>query len=134
MQRRLMTAAVVLAVGALAVLAEAKRVAPKDVTPVTQDGIEYSAPLAREGCVVATWVKDHREIWSRQIYVIKHEYLRGLEADVQTCFITRLQLQDGKLRVWNERGGEFELDLRTLEVKVLKGSALIDFARPHAAD
>lgn len=116
-----------LAIAALVTTAWAKRAAPKDVTPVTKDGIEYSAPVDREGFVVATWIKTKREIWSRQIYVIKHEYLHGLEGDVQTCFITTLELADGTLKIKNEQGSEFEMNLDKLEVKVLKGTAVIDY-------
>jgi hypothetical protein len=107
----------------------AKRAAPKAVPPIVKDGIEYSAPASRMGFVVATWTQTKREIWSRQVYVIKHEYERGLEEDVQSCFITRLGFQDGKLRVTNEAGGEFEVDPQSLAVKVLKGQAVIDFTQ-----
>jgi len=95
--------------------------------PVAKDGIEYSAPLSREGFVVAKWTKTGREIWSRQIYIIKHEYKLGLEEDVQTCFISALHFANGKLRVTNEQGGEFEIDLETLTVTVLKGRPVIDY-------
>lgn len=104
-----------------------KRAAPKAVKPVVKDGIEYSAPLNREGFVVATWLKTGREIWSRQIYVIKHEYKQGLEEDVQTCFITDLQFHDRKLKVTNEQDGEFEVDPDTLTLTVLKGKPVIDY-------
>jgi hypothetical protein len=107
----------------------AKRAAPKPVTPVVKDGIEYSAPLNRMGFVVATWTKTKREIWSRQVYVIKYEYQLGLEEDVQWCFITGLRFQDGELRVTNEAGGEFEVDPDSLTVKVLKGRAVIDHTK-----
>jgi hypothetical protein len=107
--------------------ASAKRAAPIQVKPVVKDGIEYSAPLSREGFVVATWIKTGREIWSRQIYAIKHEYKQGLEEDVQTCFITELQFYSRKLKVTNEQGGEFEVDPDTLTVTVLKGKRVIDY-------
>ena len=97
--------------------------------PVVKDGIEYSAPLEREGFVVATWIKTKREIWSRQVYVIKHEYKLGLEEDVQGVFITDLRIEGGKLKIKNEKGGEFELDPESLNVKVLKGHAVIDFTQ-----
>ena len=103
--------------------ASAKRAAPKPVQPVLKEGIEYSAPVSREGFVVATWTKSKREIWSRQVYVIKHEYKLRLEEDVQSCFISNLRFEKGKLRVTNEDGGEFEIDLDSLAVKVLKGRA-----------
>ena len=105
----------------------AKRSAPKPVAPVARDGIEYSAPLDRMGFVVATWTKSKREIWSRQVYTIKYEYKLGLEEDVQWCFITDLRFENGKLRVVNEAGSEFEVDPDSLSVTVLKGHAVIDY-------
>jgi len=106
-----------------------KRKPPKAVAPVTKDGIEYSAPLHRMGFVVATWMKTKQEIWSRQIYVVKHEYKYGLERDVQDCFITNLRFADGKLLVTNERGGEFALNPDSLEIRVLKGQGVIDYTQ-----
>ncbi|MEI6809929.1 MAG: hypothetical protein WCN95_14520 [bacterium] len=94
---------------------------------MVRDGIQYSAPRDRPGFVVATWIKTKREIWSRQIYVIKHDYKLGLEEDVQMIFITSLELGEGVLKVRNEQGSEFELNLETLAVKVLKGTSVIDF-------
>jgi hypothetical protein len=107
--------------------ADAKRAAPQTVAPIIKDGIEYSVPLNRTGYVVATWTKTHREIWSRQIYVIKYEYKQGLEEDVQWVFINGLRFENDKLRITNEKGGQFELDPETLAVKVIKGEAVIDF-------
>jgi len=79
--------------------------------------------------VVATWLKTGREIWSRQIYVIKHEYKQGFEEDVQTCFVTDLQFNNRKLKITNEQGGEFEVDPESLTVTVLKGVPVIDYTR-----
>jgi hypothetical protein len=107
--------------------ADAKRAAPRAVPPVIRDGIAYSAPPDRVGHVVATWAKTGREFWSRQVYAIK--YRRGLEQDVQWVFINDLRFEGGKLKVGNEKGGEFELDPESLNVKVLRGSAVIDFTR-----
>ncbi len=114
---------------ALALPAYAKRMAPKEVSPIQKNGVEYSAPIEKEGFVVATWIETKKVIWARQIYVIKYEHKKGLEGDVQTCFITNLELKDGKLRIVNERMSEFELDPKTLEVKVLKGSLKVDFSQ-----
>jgi hypothetical protein len=105
----------------------AKRLAPNPVKPVVRDGIEYSAPLNREGFVVATWIKTGREIWCRQVYTIKHEYKQGLEEDVQTCFITDLRFEKGKLKVTNEQNSQFEVDPTTLAVTLLKGQLVIDY-------
>ena len=124
MKRTLVVVTVVVLCVALPCLA--KRMPPKPVAPVTKDGIQYSAPLDHMGFVVATWLKTGREIWSRQIYVVKYEYQYGLEEDVQWCFITKIKFAGDKLRITNERGSEFELDPHTLEVKTLKGGAVID--------
>jgi hypothetical protein len=125
-----LSSSIILILGAclcLVISADAKRVIPKTVPYVIRDGIEYSAPLDRIGFVVATWIKTKREIWSRQVYVIKYEYKNGLEEDVQWVFINDLRYEDGKLKIRNEREDEFELDPETLNIKVLKGSAVIDF-------
>ena len=122
-----LVALILIACFCLTIPANAKRLAPKAVPPVVKDGIAYSAPLDREGFVVATWIKTKREIWSRQVYVIKYEYKLVLEEDVQGVFITDLRIEGGKLMIQNERGGEFELDPESLNVKVLKGQAVIDF-------
>jgi curli biogenesis system outer membrane secretion channel CsgG len=104
-------------------IAEAKRVAPKDVTPVTKDGVTYTAPHDPMGCVVAKNAKGDT-IWFRQVYVVK--FNPDLEKDVQDCFITELKVDGGKLTVTNEAGGQFDVDLDSLAVKVLKGSGVID--------
>ena len=118
-----------LLIGAVAVPpALAKRTAPKPVPPLRKDGIEYSAPVERMGFVVATWVQTKREIWGRQVYVIKHEYQHGLEQDVQTCFINGLHWAGAKLIVTNERDGEFELDPEALTVTVRQGSLVVDYS------
>ena len=131
MRKQQIIAVAVCTIALLVSPALAKRSPPKPVPAVTKDGIEFSAgpTAAPEGFVIATWVDGDRkiEVWRRQIYVIKHEYKFGLESDVQTCYVTKLELQDGKLKIWNERGSEFELDLDTLEVKLLKGQSVIDY-------
>jgi hypothetical protein len=48
-----------------------------------------------------------------------------LEPDVQDCFITSMKLKDNRLTIKNELKFEYELDLLTLEVKVIKGSLVI---------
>jgi hypothetical protein len=119
-RKTLLAAMVVLAaVG----IAQAKRSAPKDVAPVTKDGVTYTAPQDQMGCVVAKTAKGDT-IWFRQVYVVK--FNPDLEKDVQDCFITELKVDGGKLIVTNEAGGQFEVDLESLAVKVVKGSGVID--------
>jgi hypothetical protein len=117
------TAIVALLVLTAVGIAEAKRVAPKDVAPVTKDGITYSAPQGQMGFVVAKTAKGDM-LWSRQIYVVK--FNPDLEKDVQDCFITTLALDGGKLIVTNEQTDQFELDLDNLAVRVIKGKAVLD--------
>jgi hypothetical protein len=116
---------VALALVTLAALnAEAKRSRPADVPPVAKDGITYSAPHDQMGCVVATSEKTGQLFWFRQVYVVRYEV--GLEKDVQDCFITGLRIEDRKLLITNEEGGQFELDLDNLSVKILRGNGVID--------
>ncbi|HBV63366.1 MAG TPA: hypothetical protein DEF45_10135 [Rhodopirellula sp.] len=99
---------------------EAKRPAPVKVPPVAVGTIEYRAPTKQMGCVEA-WDKESKEmIWRRQIYVVQYQV--GLERDVQDVFITRLGTKKNSLVVKNERKSEYELDLETLQVKVLNGA------------
>lgn len=101
-------------------MAVAKRTPPPMVTAVKSGDLEYRAPSNQMGCVEA-WDADKDElIWRRQIYVVK--YRVGLERDVQDVFIRSMQAKDGKLLVTNERRSEYELDLESLEVTVVKGA------------
>ena len=96
----------------------ARRDAPKDVPSIKNSKIEYRAPHGQMGCVEA-W-QGKTMIWRRQIYVVK--YTVGLERDVQDVFIKTMELKGNALTIKNERKSEYELDLDTLQVKVLKGS------------
>jgi len=128
MKKPAMIITVIFVLGIINSPALAKRAEPKPVNPIIKDGIEYSAPLEPNqiGFVIATWQKTKRVIWNRQIYTVKYEYKRGLEKDVQWFFISKLRLADNKLIITNELGYEYELDLDSLSVKVLKSSAVID--------
>lgn len=113
----------------------AKRMAPKPVPSVTLNGIEFSAPRDQMGTVVAKNAKTGREFWSKQIYVVK--YNLELERDVQWCFITSLKLDGKKLLITNENGSTFELAVDSLELKTIKGSAVIDrtkIAKPSVCE
>lgn len=98
----------------------AKRSAPEKVAPVADGVLDYHAPHSQMGFVEAWNVKNKQLIWRRQIYVVKYD--ADLERDVQDVFITSIQRTDKGLTVKNERGSEYELDLDTLTVKVVKGS------------
>ena len=105
---------------------------PKVVAPVVRDGIQYTAPHERMGCVEARPVGPEgpgEPYWRRQIYVVKYGPLSpdkvAVERDGQDCYVTKLEFSDGKLVVTNEREFTYELDLKTLEVKVLTGTLVV---------
>ena len=108
-------------------LAEAKRGAPAEVLPVTVGNIEYSAPHRngthrKMGLLEARDLKSGKLIWSRQIYAVKYD--PDLEGDVQDVFIKSLTAEGNHLIITNERNSKYQLDLNSLEVKVIKGSLL----------
>ena len=106
-------------------LAEAKRGAPAEVLPVTVGNIKYSAPHRngthkQMGFIEARDLKSGKLIWSRQIYAVKYD--PDLEGDVQDVFIKSITVEGNHLIITNERNSKYQLDLNSLEVKVIKGS------------
>ena len=106
-------------------LAEAKRGVPAEVLPVTVGNIEYSAPHRngthkQMGFIEARDSRSGKLIWSRQIYAVKYD--PDLEGDVQDVFIKRITVEGNYLIITNERNSKYQLDLHSLEVKVLQGS------------
>ena len=104
---------------------EAKRSVPSKVMPVQVGSIEYSAPHRngshkQMGFIEARDLKSGGLIWSRQIYAVKYDL--ELEGDVQDIFIKSIAVQGNNLIITNERNSEYQLNLKTLHVKVLKGS------------
>ncbi len=105
-------------------LAEAKRGAPAEVLPVTVGNIKYSAPHRngthkQMGFIEARDLKSGKLIWSRQIYAVKYD--PDLEGDVQDVFIKSITVEGNHLIITNERNSKYQLDLNSLEVKVIKG-------------
>jgi len=104
---------------------EAKRGAPAEVLPVTVGNIKYSAPhrngtQKQMGFIEARDLKSGKLIWSRQIYAVKYD--PDLEGDVQDVFIKSITVEGNNLIITNERNSKYQLDLNSLEVKVIKGS------------
>ncbi|MDX1563813.1 MAG: hypothetical protein R3236_00340 [Phycisphaeraceae bacterium] len=99
----------------------AKRAAPKPVESIRAGDVEYRASTNNwAGDSVEAWDVKHKELlWRRQIFVIKFD--PNLERDIQDTFITQMKLDGQKMLISNERGSKYELDLKTLAVKVLKG-------------
>ena len=104
---------------------EAKRAVPSKVLPLTVGNIEYSAPHRngthkQMGFIEARAPKSGELIWSRQIYAVKYD--PDLEGDVQDVFIKSITVEGNSLIITNERNSKYQLDLNSLEVKVIKGS------------
>ena len=102
----------------------AKRAVPSKVMPVKVGKIEYSAPHGKlqnqMGCIDARDIGSGELLWIRQVYVV--EYDLDLEGDVQDVFIKNIKVKGNSLIVTNERKSEYQLNLNSLEVKVLNGS------------
>jgi hypothetical protein len=102
----------------------AKRTVPSKVLPVQVGNIEYSAPHGKlqnqMGCIEARKVGSGELLWRRQIYVVKYD--PDLEGDVQDVYIKNFKVKGNSLMITNERKSEYQLNLNTLQVKVLKGS------------
>jgi len=106
-------------------LAEAKRRVPAKVLPVKVGNIEFSAPHRTDthkqmGFIEARDLKSGKIIWSRQIYTVKYD--PDLEGDVQDVFIKRITVEGNNLIIINEKNSKYQLNLNSLEVKVLHGS------------
>lgn len=101
----------------------AKRGAPQDIPPVVHKGVKYLAPhwgdfknrLQNGGYIEAWDVNTNRFLWRLRIYTT--EYNKNLEGDVQDIFITRMEIKDGMLVIWNEAKDKFIVDLNNMEVK-----------------
>ena len=96
----------------------AKRMAPREVEPVTYQGIKYVANHARMGFVEAREVKTGKKLWEQQLYQVQIDPRR--ERDVQDVFITDLKIKNKNLIIKNETQGIYELDLQTRKIKNLK--------------
>src|SRR5882672_10590304 len=62
----------------------AKRKAPKPVTPITIGHVKYTAPSDSIGYIVAFDLVTNKWIWSKKIYTVR--YIDLLEHDVQDIY------------------------------------------------
>ena len=97
-------------------VAMAKRVAPPEVKPLVHQGVTYRAGHARDargnrGTVEAVEVSTGKRLWIVTVYEIP--YKAGLETDVQDVFIKSLAIDGGCLRVTDERGKSYCVELET---------------------
>ena len=94
----------------------AKRSGPVPVTPVVEAGIRYSAPLdnGRKAIIRAADAATGKVLWEVMVYEVTID--PELEADVQWVFIRNIKLEKGSLRISDERGRVFLMDLKTRRV------------------
>lgn len=101
---------------------DAKRAAPKEVPPVTIQGVKVTAPhwgrangkTQNGGYLEATSVETGKVLWELKVYEVRPN--PKLEGDVQDVFITSLKLVDGNLEILNEAGDKFVVDLSKRKV------------------
>ena len=97
--------------------ADAKRAYPKPVLPVIYDGIEYRIPSGRGnmGFVEAIDKTTNQQLWNTRVYRVW--IIPGFEEDCQWVFINDMRVQNGRLRITNEEGKVFRLDLKSGQVE-----------------
>jgi hypothetical protein len=106
-------------------MAEAKRVAPKEVPSVVAGGIRFKVPhfgalhnRPQNGGYVEAWdVKTGKLLWDRMVYRV--HCVANLEKDVQDDFISEITVKGGHLFVKTERSETFDMDLETGKVRAL---------------
>lgn len=98
-------------------LAEAKRLPPAPVEPVTYQGVRYVAPNdnGRRAYIQALDMKTRKRLW--EVTVFRNSIDPSLEEDVQWVFIRRLSIGTGKLIAVDEHDGAYCVDLQTRAVK-----------------
>jgi len=101
-------------------LALAKHVKAAKVEPVIYEGIHYVAPNdnGRRGYIQAWDTKTETKLWELTVY--RNFINPFLEEDVQWVFIRKLSIEDGRLKVVDERDREYGVNLKTRVVKRLK--------------
>ena len=98
---------------------KAKRKAPREVPPVTHEGVRYEYCLdgakfgfPHQGGVLAAYdAKTGQKLWAQLIYQVAIR--EDLERDAQLSYINSIELsKDGQsLIIGNERGEQFSLKL-----------------------
>ena len=93
-----------------------KRGAPRPVTPVTHNGVVYSAPNSngKNAAVVASDAETGRKLWQVTIFETKID--PKLEEDVQWIFITEMRLSGDSLLIKDEHSRCWRLELPTRKV------------------
>jgi len=107
------------------------RIPPPKVAPVVVDGIRYAqragdlAVDGQMGGMLAAFGAGGEVLWTLKVYD-NRRLITNLEGDVQDCFFRSMSVDpDGRLRIINERGAIFLVDVTTRSV-----TAAGEVARP----
>jgi len=98
----------------------AKRAQAAKVEPVVYENIRYVAPNddGRRGYIQAWDTRTEKKLWDLTIY---HNFINPfMEEDVQWVFVKKLSVEDGRLKLVDERDREYGVNLKTRVVKRLK--------------
>ncbi len=97
-------------------LALAKRVPPRPVTPLVQNGVEYSADDdGRNQYVVATDIATNKELWRVKVFHTRIKF--WVEEDVQWVFITNLFPVGNDVGVRDEKARCYRVDVKKRRAK-----------------
>jgi hypothetical protein len=101
------------------------RLPPVYVAPVTVDGIRYAPRAGNEsvdgqlGGMLAAYDAAGQLLWTLKVY--DNRRLPELEGDVQDVFFSTMTVEpDGRLRIVNESGDEFLVDVKTRTVTAMR--------------
>jgi len=108
--------------------AQAKRVAPARVQPLTLDGVRYSPgdekmldaggkPVGMTASLTASDAKTGKAMWKLPVYEVR--FRKGLETDIQEVHISAVEADGQHVIVKAERGLEFLVDPQTRTVRGL---------------
>lgn len=102
----------------------ASRLPPAEVPPVTIGGIRYAQRAGKEsvdgqvGGLLAAYDAAGQLLWTMKVYDNRRH--AGLEGDAQDVFFSAMTLEpDGRLRIVNERGDTFLVNVNTRTVTAL---------------
>ena len=99
----------------------ASRIPPPKVAPVVLNSIRYAQVAGREwvdgqvGGLLAAYAAGDEMLWTLKVYDNRRQ--PDLEGDVQDVFFRSMSVEaDGRLRIVNERGDVFLVDVNTRSV------------------
>jgi hypothetical protein len=127
--KKIILAAIALALSLLLLISPswAKRASPAAVTPAENGKYYITAPCCYMGGIKVYEPKTKKFLWKMRVYNV--QFCEEMERDVQDVHIKNLDLKDDILKVVNESGDVYEVDLVKKTSKAIKGALVI---RPYA--